>query len=58
MKKSREKVFSEMRLNYLLAIQDRLLPPPPDAILAEIADMVKKQYPDFAKTSESFGGGH
>ncbi|MFG5381920.1 hypothetical protein [Yoonia sp. R2-816] len=43
MKKSREKVFSEMRLNYLLAIQDRLLPPPPDAILAEIADMVKKQ---------------
>ena len=49
MKKSREKVFSEMRLNYLHAIQDRLLPPP-DAILTEITDMVKKQYPDFANT--------
>lgn len=53
-KKNREKVFSEMRLNYLRAIQDELLTRPPDTILAEISDMVKKQYPDLAKTTQSF----
>ncbi|MDX8354709.1 rhamnan synthesis F family protein [Cognatiyoonia sp. IB215182] len=58
MKKNQEKIFSEMRLNYLRAIQDGQLTPPADTILAEIIDIVKMQYPDFAKTSQSFDVGH
>ena len=47
MKKNREMVFSEMRRNYLQATEDGTIPPPPDVILTEISDLVKKQYPDF-----------
>ncbi|MBQ2259799.1 MAG: rhamnan synthesis protein F family [Loktanella sp.] len=40
MKKNYERVFSEMRMNYLEAINDGVLPPPPDAVLAELHEVV------------------
>lgn len=47
MKKSSEEIFSEMRLQFLRAVRNGDLPPPPPEIGAEIAEMVHRQFPGF-----------
>ncbi|MFN4153105.1 MAG: rhamnan synthesis F family protein [Paracoccaceae bacterium] len=47
MKKSTEEIFSELRLQYMRAVRDGHLPPPPPEIGAEIAALVHRQFPGF-----------
>ncbi|WP_354003993.1 rhamnan synthesis F family protein [Pseudotabrizicola algicola] len=55
MKKSSEEIFSEMRLQYLRAVRDGHLPPPPPEIGVEMAALVHRQFPGFRSEQPASG---